>query len=141
MIFGEQSRYVVEHRTNGEPPLLREGSVRGQTAASREPGSPFRVFPWAHAANVVPLSGNRDVVGPIARNVCDAALCLDVRAGYSAEDSKTLASVGKIPPKGYAADLHYDALKGKRIGLHGPGWRTQPLSVEAPQLYLRMQLS
>ncbi len=90
-------------------------------------------------AGVVPLSGNRDVVGPIARNVRDAALCLDVLAGYSAEDSKTLASVGKIPPQGYAANLRDDALQGKRIGLYGPGWRTQPLSDEASQLYLRVQ--
>jgi Asp-tRNA(Asn)/Glu-tRNA(Gln) amidotransferase A subunit family amidase len=52
---------------------------------------------------------------------------------------KTLASVGKIPPQGYAANLRDDALQGKRIGLYGPGWRTQPLSDEASQLYLRVQ--
>ena len=40
-------------------------------------------------AGVVPLSANRDVVGPIARCVRDAALCLDVLAGYTAEDPKT----------------------------------------------------
>ena len=52
-------------------------------------------------AGVVPLSSNRDVVGPIARTVTDAALCLNVLAGYSAEDPKTLACVDKIPPAGY----------------------------------------
>jgi amidase len=90
-------------------------------------------------AGVVPLSGNRDVVGPIARNVTDAALCLDVLAGYSGEDPKTLASVGKIPAKGYAAHLSKEGLKGKRIGLYGPGWREQPLSAETAALYERAQ--
>lgn len=88
-------------------------------------------------AGVVPLSGNRDVVGPIARTVRDAALCLDVLAGYSSEDPKTLASVGHQPEGGYTAALSVDSLKGKRIGLYGAGWRTQPLSDEAAQLYER----
>jgi Asp-tRNA(Asn)/Glu-tRNA(Gln) amidotransferase A subunit family amidase len=88
-------------------------------------------------AGVMPLSGNRDVVGPIARCVRDAALCLDVLAGYSAEDPKTLAGVGKTPVNGYTAKLHRDALKGVRLGLYGPGWRAQPLSAEAQKLYDR----
>jgi Asp-tRNA(Asn)/Glu-tRNA(Gln) amidotransferase A subunit family amidase len=90
-------------------------------------------------AGVVPLSGNRDVVGPIARNVTDAALCLDVLAGYSGEDPKTLASVGKIPAGGYTANLSKNGLKGKRIGLYGPGWRDQSLSDETAALYERAQ--
>jgi Asp-tRNA(Asn)/Glu-tRNA(Gln) amidotransferase A subunit family amidase len=90
-------------------------------------------------AGVVPLSGNRDVVGPIARNVRDAALCLDALAGYSSEDPKTLAGVGRQPESGYASALKPDALKGKRIGLYGPGWRTQPLSDEAAALYERVK--
>ncbi|WP_246054943.1 amidase [Paracoccus gahaiensis] len=88
-------------------------------------------------AGVVPLSANRDVVGPIARTVTDAALCLDVLAGYSAEDPKTLASTGKIPAGGYAAGLSAEGLRGKRIGLYGPGWRDQPLSAETTDLYRR----
>lgn len=88
-------------------------------------------------AGVVPLSANRDVVGPIARNVTDAALCLDVLAGYSAEDPKTLASVGHIPTAGYAAELSKTGLKEKRVGLFGPGWRDQPLSEETAALYER----
>jgi amidase len=88
-------------------------------------------------AGVVPLSANRDVVGPIARNVTDAALCLNVLAGYSAEDPKTLASVGKIPPQGYAAALSVEGLQGKRLGLYGPGWRDQPLCKETSELYER----
>jgi Asp-tRNA(Asn)/Glu-tRNA(Gln) amidotransferase A subunit family amidase len=88
-------------------------------------------------AGVVPLAGNRDVVGPIARCVRDAALCLDVLAGYSAEDPKTLAGVGKTPPLGYTARLRADALQGVRLGLYGAGWRAQPLSAEAQRLYAR----
>lgn len=88
-------------------------------------------------AGVVPLSGNRDVVGPIARTVQDAALCLDVLAGFTTEDPKTLASVGRIPPGGYAAGLSRDGLRGKRIGLYGPGWRHDALSPEAAALYAR----
>ncbi|WP_440981178.1 amidase [Shinella sumterensis] len=88
-------------------------------------------------AGVVPLSSNRDVVGPIARTVADAALCLDAIAGFTCEDPKTLASIGHIPPGGFAANLSRDALKGKRIGLYGPGWRKDTLSDETAALYER----
>ncbi|WP_043287498.1 amidase [Paraburkholderia oxyphila] len=88
-------------------------------------------------AGVVPLSGNRDVVGPIARTVRDAALCLDVLAGYHGEDPKTLASVGQVPEGGYTSQLSKDALNGKRLGLYGAGWRNQPLSPETVALYER----
>lgn len=90
-------------------------------------------------AGVFPLSSNRDVVGPIARCVRDAALCLDVLAGFSSEDPKTLAGVGKRPVGGYTSKLKSDALKGKRLGLYGIGWRSQPLSAEAASLYERVQ--
>lgn len=88
-------------------------------------------------AGVVPLSGNRDVVGPIARNVTDAAECLTVLAGFTTEDPKTLASVDKIPKTGYSAGLSKYGLAGKRLGLYGPGWRPNTLSDEAAALYDR----
>ncbi len=90
-------------------------------------------------AGVLPLSSLRDVVGPIARCVRDAALSLDVLAGFTTEDPKTAACFGYIPPAGYAAALRPDGLRGKRIGLYGPGWRDQPLSDEAAALYDRAQ--
>ena len=90
-------------------------------------------------AGVVPLSGNRDVVGPIARTVEDAAHGLGVLAGYTMEDPKTLACVDKIPTEGYAANLSKDSLKGKRLGLYGPGWRPNKLSPEAAELYERQR--
>jgi aspartyl-tRNA(Asn)/glutamyl-tRNA(Gln) amidotransferase subunit A len=90
-------------------------------------------------AGVMPLSSLRDVVGPIARCVRDAALTLDVLAGYTHEDQKTVAGVGHRPRGGYTSKLRPDALKGKRIGLYGPGWRDLPLSAETVELYARVQ--
>ena len=90
-------------------------------------------------AGVMPLAGLRDVVGPIARCVRDAALTLDVLAGYTAEDPKTVAAIAAIPRGGYGSKLHPRALEGRRIGLYGPGWRDQPLSEEASRLYARAQ--
>ncbi len=91
-------------------------------------------------AGVMPLAGStRDVVGPIARCVRDAALTLDVLAGFSTEDPKTIAGVGHRPKGGYTSRLAPDALRGKRLGLYGPGWRDRPLSEEATRLYRRAQ--
>ena len=87
-------------------------------------------------AGVVPLGGStRDVIGPHARTVKDAALMLDVIAGYSHEDPKTVASIGNIPKRGYTSKLNVFALKGKRIGLYGPGWRNDELTDETRRLY------
>jgi amidase len=89
---------------------------------------------------VMPLAGStRDVVGPMARTVTDAALVLDAIAGYSPEDPKTIASVGKRPRNGYTGQLSRDALTGKRLGLYGPGWRRASLSDETRALYARAQ--
>ncbi len=86
---------------------------------------------------VLPLSSLRDVVGPIARSVRDAALALDVLAGFTMEDPKTAAGIGRRPANGYTSELKPDALRGKRIGTYGPGWRDLPLSEEAQALYAR----
>ncbi|MGG3988758.1 amidase [Bacillus smithii] len=86
---------------------------------------------------VTPLGGTtRDVLGPHARTVQDAALMLSVMAGYSKEDPKTISSIGNIPKNGYTSFLDKNFLQGKRLGLYGPGWRTQELSAETQKLYL-----
>lgn len=75
-------------------------------------------------SGVAPLSGaTRDVVGPHARTVYDAAVMLDAMAGYTLADEKTLASVGNIPKDGYVSMLSTTALEGKRFGMIGNGWR------------------
>ena len=88
---------------------------------------------------VMPLASQRDVVGPIARCVRDAALTLDVLAGVTIDDPKTAASVGRIPEGGYTSLLSGTALQGRRLGLYGPGWRNQPLTPETEALYTHAQ--
>ena len=90
-------------------------------------------------AGVMPLASQRDVVGPLARTVYDAALALDVLAGFTMADPKTTAAIGHVPAGGYAAGLSRGALGGKRLGLYGPGWRDLPLSEQTTALYRRAQ--
>jgi Asp-tRNA(Asn)/Glu-tRNA(Gln) amidotransferase A subunit family amidase len=64
---------------------------------------------------IVPVSFTQDTIGPITRNVSDAARMLDVMAGYDPNDPVTSLSVGNIP-KTYTAYLK-DGLKGARLGV------------------------
>jgi Asp-tRNA(Asn)/Glu-tRNA(Gln) amidotransferase A subunit family amidase len=67
-------------------------------------------------SGVIPNSLTQDEVGPIARTVTDAALLLDVMAGYDPADPITAFGKGRIP-KSYAQLLDRGALKGARIGV------------------------
>ena len=83
---------------------------------------------------VLPLSSLRDVVGPIARCVRDAALTLDALAGFTMADPKTIAGVGGNRQED-TRRISGRTLRGKRIGTYGAGWRNLPLSDEAAALY------
>jgi amidase len=67
-------------------------------------------------SGVIPNSLTQDEVGPIARSVTDAALLLDVMAGYDPADPITAFGKGHIP-ESYAQPLGAGALKGARIGV------------------------
>ena len=95
---------------------------------------------------LVPLRGMvpfdatyRDVVGPIARTIRDAAVTLDVIAGSTRDDLHRMAAEGGTPRDGYAAGLGTTSLRGRRFGLVGLGWRQQylPLAPETEALYRR----
>jgi Asp-tRNA(Asn)/Glu-tRNA(Gln) amidotransferase A subunit family amidase len=65
---------------------------------------------------VVPVSSTQDAVGPITRNVADAARMLDAMSGYDPKDPVTAFSLGCIP-KSYSAGLDRNALQGARLGV------------------------
>jgi amidase len=65
---------------------------------------------------IMPLSLTRDVGGPITRTVEDAAIMLDIIAGFDPADPVTATSIGKIPTS-YTNFLKTDGLKGARIGV------------------------
>lgn len=114
------------------------GSIQNPAAAQALVGIK-PTFALVPNAGVMPLASQRDVVGPLARTVRDAALALDALAGFTMADPKTAASIGHMPAAGYAAGLARGSLRGRRLGLYGPGWRAQPLSAETTALYGRAQ--
>ena len=114
------------------------GSIQNPAAAQALVGVK-PTFGLVPLEGVVPIDATyRDVVGPLARTVRDAALVLDVIAGPAPEDPATQAAAGHIPAGGYAAGLNTNALQGKRFGLVGPGWRDSflPLAPETEALYM-----
>ena len=113
------------------------GSIQNPAAAQALVGVK-PTFGLVPLEGVVPMDATyRDVVGPLARTVRDAALTLDVIAGPSPEDFASYAGAEHIPEEGFAAGLATTALAGKRFGLVGPGWRTSflPLAPETAALY------
>ena len=68
-------------------------------------------------AGIAPLDWLLDNTGPIARNVTDAAIALDVMAGEDALDFKTAGSPAKKQAAPYTQYLKKDSLKGKRFGV------------------------
>ena len=63
-----------------------------------------------------PVTPTRDTLGPITRTVRDAAIVLDVIAGYDPRDPVTALSYGQMP-KTYTSFLDPNGLKGMRIGV------------------------
>jgi amidase len=64
---------------------------------------------------IVPVSFTQDTIGPMTRNVADAAAVLDAMVGYDPNDPVTSLNVGNIP-KTYTAFLQ-NGLKGARLGV------------------------
>ncbi len=113
------------------------GSIQNPAAAQALVGVK-PTFGLVPLEGVVPSDATyRDVVGPLARTVRDAAITLDVIAGPSPEDLASYAGALHIPESGYEAALSVTALRGKRFGLVGPGWRESflPLAPETEALY------
>ena len=91
-------------------------SIRMPSATSGVVG----VFPTRgliSIAGIAPLDWLLDNTGPIARNVTDAAIALDVMVGEDPLDAATIGSTQKAQPGPYTQYLKSDALKGKRFGV------------------------
>ena len=91
-------------------------SIRMPAATSSVVG----VFPTrglVSIAGIAPLDWLLDNTGPIARDVRDAALALDVMVGEDPLDPRTIGSAAKAQPGPYTQYLKADALKGKRFGV------------------------
>jgi amidase len=91
-------------------------SIRMPSATSAVVG----IFPTrglVSIAGIAPLDWLLDNTGPIARNVTDAVIALDVMAGEDPTDSRTTGSAAKAQAGPYTKYLKADALKGKRFGV------------------------
>ena len=66
-------------------------------------------------SGIIPIAHSQDTAGPMTRRVADAALMLAAMIGADNDDAVTKESQGKVGD--YAAALHLDGLRGKRIGV------------------------
>ena len=91
-------------------------SIRMPSATSSVVG----VFPTrglVSISGIAPLDWLLDNTGPIARNVTDAAIALEVMAGEDATDFRTVGSAALAERGPYTSYLNAGALKGKRLGV------------------------
>jgi len=91
------------------------GSVRGPAAHNNLVGL-RPTLQLVSRAGMLPATPTRDTLGPITRTVRDAAIVLDVIAGYDPKDPITARSYGEVP-KTYTSFLLPNGLKGMRIGI------------------------
>jgi Asp-tRNA(Asn)/Glu-tRNA(Gln) amidotransferase A subunit family amidase len=91
------------------------GSVRGPAAHNNLVGL-RPTLQLVSRAGMFPITPSRDTLGPITRTVRDAAIVLDVIAGYDPKDPITAWSYGQKPAT-YTSFLVPDGLKGLRVGI------------------------
>ncbi|MBC8452778.1 MAG: amidase [Spirochaetes bacterium] len=73
-------------------------------------------------SGIIPIAFSQDTAGPMAVNVADAAILLDVLSGYDQLDSMTERFLeflrgGKSKYETLTHDLRADGLQGKKIGI------------------------
>jgi Asp-tRNA(Asn)/Glu-tRNA(Gln) amidotransferase A subunit family amidase len=91
------------------------GSIRGPAARGSLVGL-RPTLPLVSRFGMMPATPTRDTLGPLARTVRDAAILLDVIAGYDPHDPVTAACVGHVPAS-YTGYLSDDGLAGMRLGI------------------------
>ncbi len=91
------------------------GSTRGPAAFGSLVGLRPTV-PLVSRYGMLPATPTRDTLGPVTRTVRDAAIVLQVIAGYDPNDPVTAYAAGAVPAS-YTAFLAADGLRGARIGI------------------------
>ncbi len=91
------------------------GSIRGPAAVHSLVGLRPTV-PLVSRYGMMPSLPTTDTLGPITRTVRDAAILMDVIAGYDPNDPMTAYAFGQIP-ESYTRLLHKEGLRGARIGV------------------------
>jgi Asp-tRNA(Asn)/Glu-tRNA(Gln) amidotransferase A subunit family amidase len=91
------------------------GSIRGPAARGSLVGL-RPTLPLVSRFGMMPATPTRDTLGPLARTVRDAAILLDVIAGYDPHDPVTAACVGYVPTS-YTSFLADNGLTGIRLGI------------------------
>lgn len=100
-------------------------------------------FGMVSLSGVVPGNSATDTVGPIATNVADAALVMEVLAGADPSDERTQDGVLAFGEGELSSGLGTNALKGARIGVprdwaayvSGPGAMFEYLTEDGKQIY------
>jgi amidase len=115
------------------------GSVRGPAAVSNLVGLRPSV-PLVSRFGMMPATPTVDTLGPMTRSVEDAAILLDVLAGYDPNDPVSVYSVGHIPDT-YQSFLDEAGLEGARIGVirQPMGPRTDPESDDYKKVWAVME--
>jgi amidase len=91
------------------------GSIRGPASANGIAGlKPTHGL--LSRDGIIPLALSFDTGGPMARNVSDLAVALDILAGVDPADSATKVGEGRVE-RDYTRYLDAGALKGARIGV------------------------
>ena len=91
------------------------GSIRGPAAVHSLVGL-RPTLPLVSRHGMMPANPSSDTLGPMTRTVTDAAMLLDVIAGYDPNDPVTAYAAGQVPDS-YVAGLDVDSLRGARIGV------------------------
>ena len=91
------------------------GSIRGPASVHSLVGL-RPTTPLVSTVGMMPANPTNDPLGPITRSVADAAILLDVIAGYDPEDPLTAYAAGRVPAS-YRALLDEGGLEGARIGV------------------------
>ena len=91
------------------------GSIRGPAAVHSLVGLRPTV-PLVSRHGMMPANPSSDTLGPMTRSITDAAILLDVLAGYDPSDPITAYAVGRVPDT-YTDALLSTGLREARIGV------------------------